>query len=160
MKKIIAYSIFILSLLGTKLIGQATIFDLNATRTALTTTTISVKVQVKYDASDDMGFANYVFTYDTSLVSQPSINTIHNFSGGSYSTMTLTNPTATSSSINIVYNNGTATAVSTSYVDVITIDFTIKNQSGTFNLAWDNGAANTVNFNASFGQQAIGTLTN
>lgn len=158
MKKLISLNLFLFILGVGFAAAQPTTFDLNATTTNIDASTLSVKVQVKYDIAGDMGFANYVFSYDTGAVEAPTINTIHNFSGGSYVTMTLTYPTTTTASINIVYNSGTATAVGTSYTDVITMDFNIKDQSATLNMAWDNNASNTINFDASFNQQSIGTL--
>lgn len=96
------------------------------------------KVQIRYTGSAfQMGSSQLVFTYDNTALSAPSLLTAHNFNGGMYFTMTVTNPAAGRTSVNIellVPNNGTA--VTSSYMDVVTIRYTILDPDGNPNFVW------------------------
>ena len=109
----------------------------------------SVKVQINTDTGiDDLGGATIVFNFNNSDLSIPTSNppyvdasahTYHNFSGGNYSAATVTKPSANQIWLNIELNsdnNGTVVAASPSWTDVVTINFTTLNPSGSAGLIW------------------------
>jgi len=103
-----------------------------------------------------LGTSNLVFTYNTSgfdpliLVWDATKGkwiaqdiTSHNFSGGSYNTMDVTEPVTGRVSTNIELqstNNGTT--VSSIWMDVVTIRFKIKNPAATSGMVWRTSTPN------------------
>jgi len=83
-----------------------------------------------------MGNANISFNYNKTNLSNPVVfNKFTNFSGGAYATLTVTMPIAGIVSINIVYydaavDDASATLVSTTWLDVATVEFTLLDASG------------------------------
>ncbi len=121
-----------------------------------------VLVQVRSTSgSFEVGGGNLVFTYNSSGLSSPSLEQAHNFSGGSYTTMGLSEPAAATISLDIFLNLGnTGTTVGTNWVDVATVGFTIDNTSETSNLQWDTAAPNATNLvDGSYTNISIGTLS-
>jgi hypothetical protein len=106
----------------------------------------SVKVQINTDTgTDDLGGATIVFNFNnTDLLfpgeSQSGVDyTYHNFSGGNYSSATVTRPLSNQIWLNIelnVQNLGTVVVASPSWTDVVTINFTTLNPSGSAGLIW------------------------
>jgi len=101
---------------------------------------LDLKIQIK--STNTFGFAdgNLVFTFTNptnfSSSTVPFLLNVYNFSGGNYSTMTLTNPTTSRTSVNIVYNGGGSTSVGNSWVDVATVRMTVTNPAGSSTFAW------------------------
>src|SRR3990170_5474688 len=106
----------------------------------------SVKVQINTDTgTDDLGGSTILFNFNNTDLSFPvspqsGIDyTYHNFSGGNYSVATITRPLDNQIWLNIelnVNNGGTAVAASPSWTDVVTINFTTLNPSGSAELIW------------------------
>jgi Secretion system C-terminal sorting domain len=105
----------------------------------------SVKIQINTDTgTDDLGTATFKISFgsDISYPSSPSSGTdytYHNFSGGNYTTATVTRPSTNTVYINIELqsdNSGTIVAQTPSWSDVVTINFTTVNPNGSSNLAW------------------------
>ena len=128
-----------------------------------------VKLQINTDTgTDDMGGATIVFNFNNSDLSipissgvlvNPSAYTFHNFSGGNYSTATITKPLSNQLWLNIellINNSGTVVAQSPSWTDVVTITFTTLNSSGSSDLAWQTGNSNWKIFD---GDNAISWTT-
>ena len=108
-------------------------------------TNYDVKVQIKTNTgTDDLGTANFFFTFDnTNLSYTPTAGvtyTYHNFTNAvnsNYSTATVLKPVSNQLSLNIELtsdNNGTV--VTTDWMDVVTLNFTIINPGGPSNLQW------------------------
>ncbi len=95
-----------------------------------------VKVQIRYTGTAfNLGTCNLVFTYDNTALSTPELLTAHNFSGGGYYTMTVTVPAAGRTSVNIALRT-IGTAVTSSFMDVVTIRYTITDPDGSPNFVW------------------------
>ena len=111
-------------------------------------TTISVLLQVNTNTgTDDLGGTTIVFGFDTSAISftnTPIKNVdyiFHNFSGGNYSSATVTKPMKNTIWVNIDLpfansNNGTVVAGSPQWTNVVTIIFDIKNPNISPGLTW------------------------
>ncbi len=136
------YSIFTLVLVTIVLglsasYGQT--YDLNFTLAQNDGSTYAVIAQVRSNVSTfGCGSGNLVFTYDGTSLGTPVLDAALNFSGGSYSTMTITQPVANSVSINIEYTGaaGSGTTVPATYIDIARIKFTTLNPAGHSNLVW------------------------
>lgn len=104
-------------------------------------TNFDVKVQLKANSSTfALGTSNFIFSFNGASLSNPTLQTAHNFSGTAYQPMNL-GGSGTSRSVNIELNTaGTGTTVTTSYMDVATIRFTVTNPAGNANLQWNAGA--------------------
>ncbi len=137
---------FLFLLMSNSLWGQT--YDLRLVRVSNTGTTLTVKVQMAFSSTGDLGSSNLVFTYDGAEVNTPVLGTIHNFSGGNYETMTLTSPVSNTVSLNIELstdNAGTAVTTGTTFIDVAEISFTLPDQTGTANFIWqENTTTKTV----------------
>ncbi len=121
-----------------------------------------VLVQVRSTSgSFEVGGGNLVFTYNSSGLSSPTLEQAHNFSGGAYAPMGLSEPAPATVSLDIFRNLGqTGTIVGTSWVNVATVSFTIDNTSETSNLEWDTTAPNATNLvDGSYVNISIGTLS-
>jgi len=93
-----------------------------------------------------MGTSNLVFTYNSSGLTGPTLQTIHNFSGGSYTTMTVTEPVTGRVSINIeLSNTNNGTTVASSLMDVVTIRFTITDPAEFSGIVWRTASPNPTN---------------
>jgi hypothetical protein len=98
---------------------------------------LDLTIQIRSSTAFGLHSSNFVFTYTpTTDVSAPSLLAVYNFSGGSYSPLSLTNPLTGRTSINIVFNGGTSTTVPTTWRDVCSVRFPIKNPSGSVTYAW------------------------
>ncbi len=108
-----------------------------------------VKLQLNTDTGiDDMGGATIIFNFNNSDLSiamddattvSPSAYTFHNFSGGNYSTATITRPLSNQLWLNIELNsdnNGTVVAQAPNWTDLVTITFSTLNASGSSGLTW------------------------
>jgi len=75
-----------------------------------------------------MGISNLVFTYDSSAIGTPVLDSAFIFNTGLYNAITLTTPAANRVSINIVYNggSGSGTTVPAAFVNVVRIRFKTK----------------------------------
>lgn len=139
-------------------------FDLQFVEVLNNGVNYDAKVQMKSNGGTfGMGSGNLVFTY-TGGVSSPSLLVAHNFSGGFYTPMTVTEPVPGRVSVNIEYNGGTGggTSVPSTYLDVVTIRFTTTNPQGTATFTWRTITPNRTNVflddNAT--EIASGTLNN
>jgi hypothetical protein len=127
---------FASSMLGTTVDGRFLVLTNNGT-------TYSVKVQFRVDVAMGLGGTTVKFSYDDvnlSIPATPAAGVDYSFaafSGGSYSTATLTKA-GNVLSINTEYNGdpGTGTPVNTSYTDVVTINFTTLIEGGNADLHW------------------------
>ena len=129
------------SVLPTTINGRFTV--LNSTSSEFT-----VLFQVNTNLGiDDLGGSTIVFGFDTaaiSFTSTPVSNVdyiFHNFSGGNYSSATITKPMKNRIWVNIDLpfvnsNNGTVISGSPQWTDVVTINFDVENQSITPGLSW------------------------
>lgn len=112
----------------------------------------SVKVQINTDTGiDDLGGATLLFNFNNTNLSFPVSPqsgvdyNYHNFWGGNYSATTnsLTRPLANQIWLNIelnVDNGGTVVAGTPSWTDVVTINFTTLNPSGSAGLIWQDSS--------------------
>lgn len=102
-----------------------------------------------------MGSSNLVFTYNTDALNSPlpigpgpdtlQIQAIHNFSGGDYAKMTLTEPAPGRMSLNIeLFEPDSGAIVPMSFVDIATIRFTIEDETELSNLAWRSESPNPL----------------
>jgi hypothetical protein len=102
---------------------------------------IDVKASIKGSSTFGLETSTLVFYYTTTsptgALSSPTLYTTYNFSGGSYSTMTLTTPTSTQVALNIYLNNQPSTTVSTAWTDVARVRFTISNTSAVADFTWN-----------------------
>jgi hypothetical protein len=106
----------------------------------------SVKVQINTDTgTDDLGGATLLFNFNNTDLSFPVLPqsgvdyTYHNFSGGNYSSASVTRPLANQIWLNIelgLDNLGTVVAATPSWTDVVTINFTTLNALGSAGLIW------------------------
>jgi hypothetical protein len=119
-----------------------------------------VKVQLKANGSTfALGSSNLFFTYNTGSLTNPVLQTAHNFSGGSYSTMSIT-PSGADVAVNIVLNTVSAgTTVTTGYIDVATIRFTTTNAAGNSTLVWTPGVSVVYKDDEST-EVPVGTMNN
>ena len=109
---------------------------------------ISVLLQINTNTGiADLGGSTILFGFDTSSISftnTPIKNVdyiFHNFSGGSYSSATVSRPTKNRIWVNIDLpftnsNNGTVVAGSPQWTNVVTITFDIKNPNISPGLTW------------------------
>lgn len=104
-------------------------------------TQCSLLVQLNTDTGvDDMGGATIVIGYDAGVLTFSNY-VYHNFSGGNYSTATVTNPQANRLWLNIDLpyynsNNGTVVAGNPQWTNVVTIVFNIVNPNATATFSW------------------------
>ena len=99
----------------------------------------AVTAQIRSNVSTfGMGIANLVFTYDSSAIGTPVLDSAFIFNTGLYNVITLTTPAANRVSINIVYNggSGSGTTVPASFVNVVRIRFKTKKGGGHSTLQW------------------------
>lgn len=96
-----------------------------------------VKIQIKGTPAFNLGSSNIKFNFNNADLGSPILLTAHNFSGGSYQTVTVTTPKPSIVSINIELNAiNTGTQVNTSWTDVVTVRFTTLNVNGSSNLSF------------------------
>lgn len=87
---------------------------------------------------DKLGTSNFIFTYNSDALSNPTLQTVYNFSGGNYSSMGLESIAPNSVSLNIDQlgaNNGTD--VTESWMEVATVHFDIIDENSSSNFNWD-----------------------
>ncbi|MDZ7286331.1 MAG: DNRLRE domain-containing protein [candidate division KSB1 bacterium] len=109
---------------------------------------VDLKVQLKANGTSfRMGSGNLVFTYNPARFSQPTLLTAHNFNGSQYTAPTVTEPASGRVSANFEYNGsaGNGTTVGTSFLDVVTIRFTINDPGMADTLRWRTVSPNGVN---------------
>ena len=100
-------------------------------------TNFDVKVQIQGSSTFKLGKSNIVFTFNFSDINNPSLLTAHNFSGGFYLPLTVTEPVDGRASINIDLGvPGNGTNVNTTWVDVATVRFSTLNSNGNSDLAF------------------------
>ncbi|MCB0289384.1 MAG: hypothetical protein KDH97_03925, partial [Calditrichaeota bacterium] len=103
----------------------------------------------------ELGSCNLVFDYNTASLTAPGligpgpdslmIQTIHNFSGGNYQKLRLTQPSAGRLSLNIELNSpGSGTTVLPTFMDIATIRFSIVDEGQPENLAWRTASPNAT----------------
>lgn len=105
---------------------------------------LTVKLQIRTNTSSEaLSNANFIFTYDPTSVSYPSTPsagtdyTFSNFSGGNYTTATVTVPSTNKISVNINENSSPGTTIPTSsWIDVVSITFTTTSSTGNTSLTW------------------------
>ncbi|OGU30153.1 MAG: hypothetical protein A2057_05600 [Ignavibacteria bacterium GWA2_35_9] len=107
-------------------------------------TNYDVKVQIQGSSSFKLGTSNITFNYNSDDLGDPSLLEAHNFSGGSYSTLTVTKPLTGVTSINIVFNgsSGNGTTVNTGWTDVATVRFPTLDQNGNSSLSFRTSTPN------------------
>jgi len=134
-------------------IATATIVNGRIVVVNQTSAQLSVKVQINTDSgTDDMGGVTIPISYDSNVLSIPSIlvndvqYTYHNFSGGNYSPATVTrnivggvyqvwlNIDLPLDTTNI--DTGTVVAQSPNWTDVVTLNFDILNTNASATLTW------------------------
>ncbi|RQW80856.1 MAG: T9SS C-terminal target domain-containing protein [Geobacter sp.] len=132
---------FTFSVLPTTINGRFTVLN-------STSSTFTVLFQVNTNTGiDDLGGTTIVFGFDTaaiSFTSTPVSNVdyiFHNFSGGNYSSATVTKPMKNRIWVNIDLpfvnsNNGTVISSSPQWTDVVTINFDVENPNITPGLSW------------------------
>jgi hypothetical protein len=122
-----------------------------------------VRVQIRSVGSTfNMGTSNLVFSYNTTgLTFEPDSITTWNFNefippGSFYTPMTLTQPLGNLVSVNIILASGAGTGqtvtLTPTWMDVVTVHFTIADPSETSNCVWRTAAPNRTNV---FDDQAI-----
>lgn len=107
-----------------------------------------IKVQIQSDGAVPfaMGTSNLVFTYNSSGLTGPTLQAPHNFSGGNYTTMAITEPVTGRVSINIeLTNTNNGTTVLSSLMDVVTIRFTITDPAEFSGIVWNTAPPNRTN---------------
>lgn len=110
-------------------------------------TNFDVKIQIQGSVQFGLGTSNIVINFNDSDLSSPSLLNAHNFSGGDYQVMTVTNPQAGVASINIELNNtNNGTVVNTSWTDVATIRFNTLNAGGSSDLSFRTSSPETIIF--------------
>ncbi len=118
--------------------------------------TINVQINTN-SGTNGLGTSTIIFNFDSTALSFPStpVNgtdyTFLNFSGGNYSSATVTRPIANQIWLNIELlntNNGTLVTKNPGWIDVATITFNITNHSGSSNLTWQNANNNWAIFDA------------
>lgn len=121
-----------------------------------------VKIQMKANnGTFELGSSNLVFDYNNGGLTNPMLLTGHNFNGGNYNTMTVTEPVSGRASTNIelfVTNNGQT--VTSTFMDVATIRFEITTFTQTSGMFWRMSAPNatTVFMDDEAAQVEEGTL--
>ena len=135
--------VMVLGLLSVATLSAQTC-DLQFNQVTNNGTNYDVTVQIRASSAFNLGSSNFRFSYNTTDLSNPVLLSAANFSGGNYSTMTVSsNPPVVS--VNIALNVvSSGTAVSTSYMDVGTIRFTTVNKNGASNLTWFSSSATPV----------------
>ena len=88
-----------------------------------------------------------MFEYNAMALSNPTLQTVHNFSGGDYSTMTITQPnpggvSVVSTNIGFFDPTQAGTVVASTFMDVVTVRFTIVNIALTSDINWRTTAPN------------------
>jgi hypothetical protein len=123
---------------------------------------LDVKIQIKSSATFGLATSNLVFAYTAipdTCIANPVLLTAHNFSGGSYSPMTMSVPAAGRLSLNINLSKSPATDVSTTWMDVATVRFTTKDPLGGVNFAWRlSGPGRTYVWRTTTGTPALLTV--
>ncbi len=125
----------------------------------ITNNMINYEVMVQIKASEDFGLsdANFVFTYNSSALSYSSFSP-QNFSGGAYFAMTKTGGSGIVS-LNIVWGGiDPCTIVTTSWIDIALVSFSIIDVNGSSNLQWNTALTNC--FDDNYELQTQGTLSN
>ena len=108
-------------------------------------TNFDVKVQCKRSSTgwDNMGDANFAFSFNTSGLDNPILLTPHGFNSAPYNAMTVTD-VGTWTSVNIDYtgSDGGGTAIPTAtWTDVATVRFDVLDAGQTSNLVWKTDAS-------------------
>jgi hypothetical protein len=105
-------------------------------------TNYDVTLQIKGNGGTfAMGTSNLIFSFNAASLSNPTLLTALNFSGGAYLAMNLSG-SGSSRSINIELNApNTGSTVATTYTDVATVRFTTTNGAGNSDLQWNTGAS-------------------
>jgi len=132
---------FTSSVLPTTINGRFTVLN-------STSSTFTVLFQINTNTGiDDLGGTTIVFGFDTaaiSFTSTPVSNVdyiFHNFSGGNYSSATVTKPMNNRIWVNINLpfnnsNNGSVVAASPDWTDVVTINFDVVDVNKSPGLSW------------------------
>jgi hypothetical protein len=131
---------FVLGVAG----AQATTVDGRIVEVVNNGTIYTATVQLKVDVAAGLGGATLAFTFDNTNLSIPASPvdgvdySFFAYSGGSYSTATVTRPAPNRVSVNIEYNGstGSGTPVNTTFTDVVNITFQTLVASGSSNLTW------------------------
>ena len=131
----IIVSIFLL-LINCNILAQST--DLQFVPITNDGTHYDVLIQIEANTAFNLGSSNLKFNFNGSDISNPSLLTAYNFSGGSYNTITVTEPVAGNiASINIeLFTPGSGSQVNTGWTNVATVRFTIQNQAGSSQLSF------------------------
>ena len=99
----------------------------------------AVTAQIRSNVSTfGMGISNLVFTYDSSAIGTPVLDSAFNFNSGLYNAITLTTPAGDRVSVNIVYNggSGSGTTIPASFINIVRIRFKTKKGAGHSSLQW------------------------
>jgi len=103
-------------------------------------THFDVKVQCKRSSTgwDNLGDANFAFSFNTSGLDNPVLLAAHGFNSAPYNAMTVTdNITWTSVNIDYTGSDGGGTAIPTgTWTDVATVRFDVLDAGQTSNLVW------------------------
>ena len=138
MKKLLFVLIALLIISAVPLLFAQEQIDLQFVVVTNNGTNFDVKVQCKRVAGgtwDNLGTSQFSFTFNTLGLDNPSLLAAHNFDGGNYASMTVTDNT-TYATINITLNSAPGTAVPTTWTDMVTIRFDVLSTSQTSNLVW------------------------
>lgn len=141
------------------IIGQAfgATYDLRFLVVTMDYVNYQVMVQIKASSPFNLSDGNLVFTYNSAALTYTSF-TPQNFSGGAYKPMTKSGPIGTVS-LNIVWGEvNPATTVTTAWMDVALVSFSITDVNNSSNLQWNTSVTDI--FDDSFVRQTQGVLSN
>jgi hypothetical protein len=139
MKRFPLVALILVTLLLGVSVANAQTYDLQFVLAQNDGVVYAVTAQIRSNVSTfGMGISNLVFTYDSSAIGTPVLDSAFIFNSGLYNAITLTTPAANRVSINIVYNggSGSGTIVPASFVNVVRIRFKTKKGAGHSTLQW------------------------
>ena len=149
MKRLLQFSacLFALTLSLGSALGQS--FDLSLTKVAnqgVNGGHFDVRVDINSVGPEfALGASNLVFDYNSTALSNPTLLTAHNFDGGFYGPITVTEPALGRTSVNIeLYGPNSGTTVTNAPMPVATIRFTITDDSQFSSMTWRTVSPNGV----------------
>ncbi len=105
-----------------------------------------IKIQIKASSEFNMGTSNLTFSFNSAALQNPTLLQAFNFSGGNYSTITVTEPLSGVTSVNIVLNTQeSGQTVTTSYMDIATIRYEITDANADKSFEWRTTTPNRTN---------------
>jgi hypothetical protein len=139
MKRFPVFALVLVTIVLGLSISNAQTYDLQFVLAQNDGAVYAVTAQIRSNVSTfGMGISNLVFTYDSSAIGTPVLDSAFAFNSGPYNAITLTTPAGDRVSINIVYNgvSGGGTTVPASFMNVVRIKFKTKKAAGHSSLQW------------------------